>query len=171
MARCGIWWEGMMLTERRREREGGRGIERGLFNEKAKINPFNLLIGGGTHKHQENVVETIIPKSLSFMNAFQLIAMSNDLDLPVYVSACSVVRFIPAWVFKLRQVNFKNSCLTSCYNYYFFTIILVLMIKFGFAHLGIFQFRTLETMCFNYILHEITMIDNNENSSYEKPCS
>ncbi|RXH90941.1 hypothetical protein DVH24_006886 [Malus domestica] len=58
-----------------------------LFNEKAKINPFNLLIGGGTHDHQENVVETIIPKSSSFMNAFQLIAMSNDLDLSD-VNAC-----------------------------------------------------------------------------------
>lgn len=30
---------------------------------------------------QENVKETKIPKSSSFINAFQLIAMSNDLDL------------------------------------------------------------------------------------------
>ncbi|KAB2627192.1 CBL-interacting serine/threonine-protein kinase 21-like [Pyrus ussuriensis x Pyrus communis] len=103
MARCVIWWEGMLLAEMR-EREGERGIERregwgwrdrGLVRgrhatcreeggrEEGRERSLKATAESSMDKVAENVVETIIPKSSSFMNAFQLIAMSNDLDLSV----------------------------------------------------------------------------------------
>ncbi|TQD70318.1 hypothetical protein C1H46_044146 [Malus baccata] len=55
-ARLGHGWGHAACGERGKEgggREGMRLAERSqLFNEKAKINPFDLFIGDGTHDHQ-----------------------------------------------------------------------------------------------------------------------